>query len=238
LPAVSPGSRVYAVGDIHGRADLLAEIHRRIGADAAAAGASRKVVVYIGDYVDRGFESREVIDLLLDEPLAGFEAVHLKGNHEEILLRFLDDTSVGALWLFNGGDKTLYSYGVEVPAGFPDEGWFATAQSEFRQKLPPAHLEFLRSLRLSHMEGDYLLVHAGIRPGVPFEEQSEHDRLWIREGFLDSAADFGKIVVHGHTITPEPELLANRIGIDTGAYRSGHLTCLVLEGESRRLLQT
>jgi len=230
------GSRVYAIGDIHGRADLLAALHRMICDDAAARPVARHVVVYVGDYIDRGPDSRAVIDLLLDAPLAGFESVHLLGNHEAFLLEFLDDAGAGPDWLFNGGAETLASYGVESPWPFGDPP--DRMQAEFRRRLPARHLTFLRDLRLSHVEGGYLFVHAGVRPGVPLDRQERHDLLWIRDEFLDSGADLGKVVVHGHSIADEPERRRNRIGIDTGAYMTGRLTCLVLEGADRRFLAT
>jgi len=230
------GSRVYAIGDIHGRADLLAALHRMIRDDAAGRPVSRRVAVYVGDYIDRGPDSRAVIDLLLDAPLAGFESVHLLGNHEAFLLDFLDDAAIGPDWLFNGGAETLASYGVESPWPFGDP--LDRMQTEFRRRLPARHLTFLRGLRLSHVEGDYLFVHAGVRPGVPLDRQARDDLLWIRDEFLDSGTDLGKVVVHGHSIAHEPEQRANRIGIDTGAYMTGRLTCLVLEGADRRFLAT
>ncbi|MEE9249807.1 MAG: metallophosphoesterase family protein [Alphaproteobacteria bacterium] len=237
-PKVPDGTRVYVVGDVHGRADLLRQLHGQILEHAKAFAGGRKAVVYLGDYVDRGLQSREVIELLLDEPLAGFEAVYLKGNHEQFLLEFLADASIGPTWMFNGGDATLYSYKVGRTGLWSGDEALRRLQADFRANLPERHLEFVRSLDLSHVEGDYLFVHAGIRPGVPFEEQKEFDLLWIREEFLHSQADYGRVVVHGHTIVPDPEIRANRIGVDTGAFASGRLTCLVLEGESRTFLQT
>lgn len=231
-PKVPEGARVYVIGDIHGRLDLLKGLRERIVMDSGDFTGERKVVVYLGDYVDRGPGSKEVIDLLADEPLAGFESVHLKGNHEKLLLDFLDDASVWPLWAYNGAGATLMSYGVGSTAGA--EGLVA----EFRASIPPRHLEFLRALALSHTEGDYFFVHAGVRPGVALEDQDEADMIWIRDPFLYSDADHGKIVVHGHSIARQPEIEANRIGIDTGAYATGKLTCLVLEGEGRAFLHT
>jgi serine/threonine protein phosphatase 1 len=235
LPRVADGTRVYAIGDIHGRVDLLRGIERRIQDDAAAAPSAHKVVVYLGDYVDRGEHSREVIDWLLDHPLSDFERVHLLGNHEDSMLRFLTDVQIGPAWLTYGGGATLHSYGVKPPASDRD---FVRAQVELRDRLPPRHLAFLRELSLSHVEGDYYFVHAGIKPGIPLDAQALEDMLWIRDEFLFSRVDFGKIVVHGHTITDAPEVKRNRIGIDTGAFASGKLTCLVLDGESWSFLQT
>jgi serine/threonine protein phosphatase 1 len=153
------------------------------------------------------------------------------------MLRFLEDASAAPLWIANGGDATLYSYGVPWrPAA--SEGDYDYVQAEFRRALPESHLRFLRRLALSHVEGDYLFVHAGIRPGREIELQDAADLMWIRGEFLDSDADHGKVVVHGHTISPEPVLRDNRIGIDTGAVATGRLTCLVLDGSSQRILQT
>jgi serine/threonine protein phosphatase 1 len=238
VTSVPPGSRVYAIGDIHGRADLLADLHGKLKDDARQGRIERRCVVYLGDYVDRGLQSREVIDLLLDAPLEGFESVHLMGNHEEFMLRFLEEPKAGPGWFMNGGGATLYSYGVRMPARGTDLTRISHLGEQLRGNLPERHLAFLTRLKRWHIEGDYYFVHAGIRPGVPLEEQRDEDILWIREPFLDDQSDHGKMVVHGHTITPEPELRPNRIGIDTGAYATGVLTCLVLEGSERRFLQT
>jgi serine/threonine protein phosphatase 1 len=238
-PAEVPeGSRVYAVGDIHGRRDLLAALQERIAADAASLPPARQVLIYLGDYCDRGLETRELVDLLLDRPLEGFERVYLKGNHEEFLLRFLEDAKMGPAWFANGGGGTLYSYGVRMPPKGGDVERMQGLQKQFAENMPARHLDFFTSLARYHVEGDYLFVHAGIRPGVPLERQSDEDMLWIRELFLASESDHGHFVVHGHTITDQPDLRPNRIGIDTGAFATGVLTCLVLEGTTRRFLQT
>ena len=238
LPAVADGHRIYAVGDIHGRADLLAEMHAAIREDAADHQANRRVVIYLGDYIDRGMESRAVIDMLLDEPLAEFERVHLKGNHEALMLDFLGNAEAGPGWLMNGGLQTLASYGVAPESAAMSRVALEAMREALAEALPQRHLDFLSSLQLVHVEGDYAFVHAGIRPGTPIERQSETDLLWIREAFLDSRANHGKVVVHGHTIAWEPEVLTNRIGIDTGAFASGVLSALVLQGESQEILQT
>jgi serine/threonine protein phosphatase 1 len=237
VPASGPAdARVYAIGDIHGRLDLLRAAHDRILADAQTSRVARKVVVYLGDYIDRGAESRAVVDLLLDEPLPGFQAIHLKGNHEQALLDFLGDSAVAPEWFFYGGDATLASYGVArpTPGGGPEA--LLTVQAELRARLPERHLAFYRALKLSHREGDYLFVHAGLKPGVPLEAQREQDLLWIRDEFLSSDADHGCIVVHGHTIAPRPDVRKNRIGIDTGAYATGRLTCLRIDQDEREFL--
>lgn len=235
-PACPPGTRVYAIGDIHGRADLLRELHAAIAADAAAFDGDRQLV-YLGDFVDRGDGSRQVLDLLLGEPLAGFTSIHLMGNHEHALLSFLDDPRAIPGWLSWGGRETLLSYGVPVGlATSADE--LPRLRDQLAQAIPAAHVEFLESLQLCHREGDYYFVHAGVRPGVALEQQRFEDQLWIREPFNSSTNDHGAVVVHGHTIADEVQWLPNRIGIDTGAFYSGVLTCLVLEGEDRRLIQT
>jgi serine/threonine protein phosphatase 1 len=235
-PAVSAGVRVYCIGDIHGRVDLLRELQDKIVADAGGFEGARKLV-YLGDYIDRGPASREVLDRLLEAPPDGFETVHLLGNHEQTLLDFLDYPKQAIGWLAWGGRETLLSYGVALPPAFraPDpEGLRDALQS----RIPERHLDFLRQMPLMHVEGDYLFVHAGIRPGVPLQEQSDSDLLWIRRDFTASAEAHEHVVVHGHTISEEVEMLPNRIGIDTGAFYTGVLTSLVLEGEERRVLQT
>jgi len=236
-PRVPAGTRAYAVGDIHGRVDLVRQLHQLIHEDAYARQAPRNVVVYLGDYVDRGPRSDQVIDTLIEHPLPGFEHVHLVGNHEESMLRFLADPEIGPAWLEYGGAATCHSYGVKPP----DPGNardLLRAQQQLREKVPERHLEFLRGLSCCHEEGDYFFAHAGVRPGVPLHAQVPDDLLWIRREFLDSTVEHGKIVVHGHTITELPEVRRNRIGIDTGAFASGKLTCLVLEDESWSFIQT
>jgi serine/threonine protein phosphatase 1 len=236
LASPPPDTRIYAVGDVHGRADLLAELQARIAADADSAAESRRVAVYLGDYVDRGPDSAGVIDRLLDSPLDGFEEVFLMGNHEQFLLDFLADPSVGELWLRNGGDATLASYGVG--AGNVDTADLAMVSALLREILPSDHLTFLKGLALSHREGDYLFVHAGIRPGVPLAEQREDDLLWIREPFLDAADTREVVVVHGHTPVPSGEVHDNRIAVDTGAVWSDKLTAAVLHDQEQGFIHT
>ena len=236
--AAPTGSRIYAVGDIHGRADLLETLLRQIAADAARHPDAAKRLIYLGDYVDRGPASSAVIDMVLHDRPPGFQVVPLMGNHEEMMLRFLEDLGVGRTWMMNGGDATLRSYGVEPPSMFAGTPAFLDAQERFAERLPASHRRLLESLAISRTEGDYLFVHAGVRPGVALDRQRTEDLLWIRDEFLDSTFDFGKVVVHGHSISLDPEFRPNRIGIDTGAYRSGQLTCLVLEETERQLLTT
>ena len=233
---VPDGVRLYAVGDIHGRADLLDGLHGRIARDAERAPGRRKVVVYLGDYVDRGPDSSAVVEGLIARPLPEFESVRLKGNHEDFLLSFIDDASIGDAWLMNGAQATLASYGVEI-GGYGRDA-LEEARLALIRALPADHLEFFRGLALTYEAGDYLFVHAGIRPGVGLRHQKDHDLMWIRDAFLESDADFGRVVVHGHSIRAEPDIRPNRIGIDTGAYHTGRLTCLVLEAEERLFLHT
>lgn len=232
---VPEGLRVYAVGDVHGRADLLALLLDRIAADAAGfTGAAQ--LIFLGDYVDRGAGSSRVLDILTGGLPAGFDTLFLKGNHEAAMLDFLAEPGVGPDWCAFGGGETLLSYGVD-----PDHvqrGRFDLAGAELSARLPAAHLAFLRSLRLSARIGDYLFVHAGIRPCIPLDRQAEGDLLWIREEFLDHEGPHGAVVVHGHTVVDVPDVRPNRIGIDTGAYATGTLTALVLEGAGRHFLST
>lgn len=240
VPLVPDGSRIYAIGDVHGRADLLAALHDQIRTDGEAHPDHRKVLIYIGDYVDRGMESREVIDLVLDHEPPGFEVVPLKGNHEALMLDFFEDAGNDEIWIGNGGKATLYSYGIMFDGGLTIEDGYDRVRHRFREALPERHLKFLKSLRNTHIEGDYLFVHAGICPGLPLAEQEESELLWIRDEFLASSADHGKVVVHGHSISRswEPEVMKNRIGIDTGAFVSGVLTCVVLQGAEQSFLRT
>jgi len=234
------GSVIYAIGDIHGRADLLRELHTAILADAHLREAKRRVIVYLGDYTCRGSGSRAVLDILCQNPLPGFEAIFLRGNHEDIICRFLDgDLSWGAHWLEYGGIEALADYGVITNTMENREVHkLAKLRQDFIVALPKEHEQFMRSTLYSHREDDYLFVHAGIKPGIPLENTDPDTFMWIRREFLSSKKNHGAIVVHGHTISDEPDVRLNRIGIDTGAYRSGILTCLVLEGAERWFLQT
>lgn len=229
-----PGLRVYAIGDIHGRADLLDQLHDKIEADLGSA-PEKTVIVYLGDYVDRGADSHGVIERLTRSRFSNVETVALLGNHEDMLLQFMDAPYGASLWLSNGGDATLSSYKVKVPASF-DELLFT--QRALLGAMPRHHKQFLSSLPEQVQYGDYLFVHAGIKPGLPLDRQSREQMIWIRDVFLNSETDHGLIVVHGHTIVHEVEWRPNRIGVDTGAYTTGRLTALVLEGAGRRLLQT
>lgn len=235
---VPEGRRVYAVGDIHGRADLLARLHKKIAADALNTPGIRNIVVYLGDYVDRGPDIPGVFNILIDHPLDGFERHHLKGNHEDIMIRFLETADGLDGWLMNGGRDTLAGYGIEISDIFQSASDPDRLRQILASALPGPHRAFLDALKFSHTEGGFLFVHAGIRPGVPLELQDNHDLLWVRNAFIESDADHGWRVVHGHTIRDQPVVKPNRIGIDTGAWCSGILTAAVLEGGTVRFLQT
>jgi serine/threonine protein phosphatase 1 len=235
---VLPETRVYVVGDIHGRADLLRRMLAQITADAAAVPV-HKELIFLGDYVDRGFHAREVIDILRTELPRDCAPVFLRGNHEEVMLRFCDgDLSIARDWFFFGGRETIASYGMPPPPQNVTEAQVRQIHADFVSRVPPEHLAFLRATQLHYQHGDYIFVHAGMRPGLALEQQLRDDLLFIRSEFLDSDDDFGGMVVHGHTIVGAPEIRHNRIAIDTGAYATAKLTCLVLEGSARRFLQT
>jgi serine/threonine protein phosphatase 1 len=231
------GVRIYAVGDIHGRVDLLRRILTMIAADLDKNPCRSVVEVFLGDYIDRGPSSREVIATLLSHPPVGGERHCLRGNHEQAMLDFLQEPGVLVDWSRFGGFETLLSYGLtpRLPVSRNDAMQLRDALAA---ALPQSHLGFLRATELSHARGGYFFVHAGIKPGLSLEAQSEDDLLWIREPFLFSQRDHGKIIVHGHTPNEEPEVMGNRINIDTGAFLTGRLTCLVLEGQGLRFFDT
>lgn len=232
---VPAGRRVYAVGDVHGCRELLVRLLDKILAEAASV-RGKTDVVFLGDYIDRGPQSRAVIELLLGLPKT-IDAHFLRGNHEQALLDFLDRPLTYREWEHFGADATLASYGVERPRSraLPD---LTVTRDRLAQAMPATHKRFLLSSQHSISIGDYVFVHAGIRPGVPLSEQTHRDLLWIRDEFLDSDDDHGKVVVHGHTPLAEPVCRQNRIGVDTGAYSTGKLTALVLEGRKRRFLRS
>lgn len=237
-PSLPEGQLLYAVGDLHGRLDLLEAMLDLIAADAMRNGqGERRTLVFIGDYVDRGPDSKGVVEKLIAGPLSGFDTHFLKGNHEAILLDFLAEPWRLEHWLLNGGEPTMRSYGVGTGRLARLQAPPAVWRNAFADALPPAHLRFYRDLKLSISFGNYLFVHAGVRPGVPLAAQSESDLVWIRAPFLDHAGPFGKVVVHGHTPTRTPVTRENRIGIDTGAVFTGQLTALKLLGSSRTFLQ-
>jgi serine/threonine protein phosphatase 1 len=228
-PTLPNGIRVYAIGDVHGRADLLEQALSRIDADLASFPDCRPVQVFLGDYIDRGPSSRTVLDFLIARSYSR-PIVCLRGNHEGYILEFLRNPAILEDWRQFGGLETLISYGLK-PSVNPDAAERADLSKALAARLPHNHRLFLRSLRSSYTCGDFFFVHAGVKPGIPLSKQREEDLLWIREDFLLSEDDFGKIIVHGHTPVREPDIRPNRINIDTGAYATGNLTCLVIEND-------
>ena len=230
------GVRVCAIGDIHGRLDLLKALSSKLRDDLHKAPNDGSIIVMLGDYIDRGPHSAGVIDWLLAGKMPA-PIVALRGNHEATLLDFLADASVLDNWRHFGGLETLASYGVDVRDAMRGRN-YAAAQAKLREVLPPAHQEFFERTRLSWSLGDYFFCHAGVRPNVPLQRQEEQDLLWIRDEFNDFRGAFDKMIVHGHTPVAAPEILPNRINIDTGAYATDVLTCLVLQGRERRFIAT
>src|SRR4051812_23892225 len=232
--SIGNASRLYVIGDIHGRADLLDQIVEKIGLDIQQHPGSQCLTITLGDYIDRGPESRGVLDRLARNPFPT-AYVALKGNHEELFEWFMRDPKVGPQWRHLGGLETLHSYGIPVGQLMRGKG-FDEATSALQNAVPEKHLAFLSSLRLFISTGAYFFCHAGVRPGIPLDRQEAGDLLWIRNDFLNSRKDFGKIIVHGHTPVARPEVLPNRINIDTGAFATGCLTCIVLEQNTHRFL--
>lgn len=235
-PAVPHGTRVYAIGDVHGRADLLEALLDRIWSDAGRA-SRHNVLVFLGDYIDRGLQSRQVIARLVTFHRPGWHMVALRGNHDQMLLDFLDDPHVYQSWRDFGAPETLISYGVKPPS-FERAELYGEARDTLARALPDSHLDFLRTRPYAHVIGGYVFAHAGLRPGVPLEAQSPKDLMWIRDEFIASERAFDKVVVHGHTPSPRPVVMPNRIGVDTGAYATGCLTAVVLEGSEHTFLST
>jgi serine/threonine protein phosphatase 1 len=235
-PSLPEGLRIYAVGDIHGRRDLLDVLLSRIEADLAARPVARTLHVFLGDYIDRGTASRETIDRLIEQGKRS-ESIFLKGNHELIALRCLREPALFDQWMRLGGLETLASYGIvgiNLASGRP----IAEVQAAFHDALPRAHFRFFRDLQPCFTCGDFFFAHAGVRPRVDLSQQRENDLLWIRDEFLNSTEDFGKIVVHGHTPARDIEVATNRINIDTGAFATDRLTCLVMEDSSLAVIDT
>ena len=230
---------IYAVGDIHGRADLLGRLLGEIREDALASiGAARPVLVFVGDYVDRGPSSRAVLDLVIGARReAVFEVRALKGNHEAALRAFLADAATGPAWCEFGGGATLSSYGVPPPGPADDARRWRAARDAFAAVLPREHRDYQSGLDLTATYGGYVFVHAGLRPGIALDQQSEDDLLGIRDDFLAADGAFEGVIVHGHTPVERASANADRINLDTGAYATGRLTAVRLAGDERRFLQ-
>ncbi len=229
-PSIPPGVRVYAVGDIHGRADLLEQVFARIDADLRRHPIANPIEIFLGDYIDRGPKSAEVLTQLINRGKT-HQTICLKGNHEIYILEFLHNPAVLRSWGQFGGLTTLLSYGLTPTSLSPKPEQEAELSLGLGRALPQSHRHFLGALPLSFICGDYFFVHAGVRPGAQLSRQREEDLLWIREDFLDHEESFEKVVVHGHTPVIEPDVRRNRINLDTGAYATGRLTCLRLEGD-------
>lgn len=234
--AVPDGCRIYAIGDVHGCLDKLEAVESLVRADLAAKPPGEYRTVLIGDYIDRGPDSRGVL-LWLANRWDELRLRPLIGNHEAMMQAFLADPGGGAhsLWLSNGGMETLASFGLSPADPFAPVGRAQriALRDRLAEEIAGPLAGVLDSLSLMESFGDYVFVHAGLRPGRPLQAQSAEDLIWIREGFLGSDADFGAVVIHGHTPTPRLDVKDNRIGIDTGAVFGGPLTCLVLEGRDR-----
>lgn len=227
----------YAIGDIHGRADLIVSLVDKIEEDIAGSDAKVRLI-FLGDYCDRGLETRQVIDFLLSERVQKHRPIFIKGNHEQTLIEFLSDPATGPAWARYGGRETLVSYGVRPPRSLSfNEDW-ERARLEFREKLPQSHETFLLSLKPSARIGKYGFVHAGMKPGVPFDEQRERDLLWIRDEFLTSSETFDVFLVHGHTPVDQATNSNSRVNVDTGAYYSGRLTAARIAGDDISFIST
>lgn len=236
-PRLEPGAVLWAVGDVHGRNDLLQPLIAEVVADLARAEAPRRLFVGLGDYVDRGADSRGVLDTLIElGRRPGVECRFLRGNHEIFFERFLADPDVGPRWCEHGGRAALASYGVTPPAFVTDTDGWAEASQAAAQALPDAHRAFLAELEPSFTCGDYFFAHAGARPGTPLAEQDPDDLMWIRSDFTEASEPFEKVVVHGHTPSPAFYMDERRIGLDTGAYATGVLTAMRFEDDRRELL--
>ncbi|WP_128924010.1 metallophosphoesterase family protein [Bradyrhizobium guangxiense] len=230
-PTLPDGVRIYAISDIHGCTLLLEPMLRVIDADLARSKPRHAIEVFLGDYIDRGPDARSTLDVLVKRSRRA-NTVFLKGNHEALLATALRSPDLLDDWLRVGGAQTLTSYGVSLSHPTPEQEERVALLRQFARVLPPDHVEFLRNLRPSFTCGDFFFVHAGIRPGVPLSEQRETDLLWIREEFLQSDERFSKYIVHGHTPVRNAQLLSNRANIDTGAYATGNLTLMSIQGTS------
>jgi len=231
-----PGLRLYAVGDVHGHADLLYVLAEAIAEDLAARRCGQAVTVFVGDYIDHGLGSNGVLKRLStgDFPTP---IVTLRGNHEDMMLRFVDDAATLDDWVDSGGLTTLHSYGVDSGEEVA-RGGAAQVRAKFLAHFPQEHLRFIQETRLWAEYGGYFFCHAGVRRSAPLHQQDPRDLMTIRDGFLDCAESFGKVIVHGHTPHDDVEDLPNRINLDTNAARGGPLTAVALEGFERRFIQT
>lgn len=235
---MTPDYRIFAFGDVHGEVELLTLMLEKIKTEVASAPGPTAHIIGVGDYIDRGLGSAEVLDLLVNlsrDKSITFTA--LKGNHEDVFLQFLDrPVEVGQLWMEIGGEETLRSYGV-LPARRSAGAEFLRIREDLGRRLPPSHLGFLLGLRTHLAVGDFFFCHAGVRAGIPLEKQSDQDLMWLRNNLAKGDSHLEKIVIHGHRAVREPELRPYRINVDTGAYLTGVLSCVVLEQNQIRTIQ-
>ena len=229
--------RVYAIGDIHGRLDLLTELLEIVKEDMLAHPKPLNTIVFLGDYIDRGPDSASVINFLSELSIPDVDCILLMGNHEKYMIDLLHGTVPVETWFRNGGLSTLQSYGIEIQSS-DDHNNIKTLQSEMKKKVPERHWDFLSNLKTYWELGSIFFAHAGINPTRPLDQQNDQDLMWIREKFLNSERDHGALIVHGHTPRSEPELLRNRINVDTLAWQSNHLTTVALENGRCRFLST
>lgn len=238
LASIPDEHRLYAIGDVHGRADLLSILLTQINAELESYDG-HVWIVFLGDYIDRGRHSRDVVEgLSALKDTQNCSYCFLLGNHEQTMLDFLADAPASEHWLRYGGIETIESYGVAIESSDLNASSLSRIRGELSKNLPKAHLDFLKRLSLTFELGEYFFCHAGVRPNIPLKAQALDDLLWMREPFLSSQQDFGQVIVHGHSIHETPVVKHNRIGIDTGAFASGCLTALVLEGSTQRFLFT
>jgi serine/threonine protein phosphatase 1 len=236
LGAGEPQYPLYVMGDVHGCLNELLEAENRIRADIQESGQPGMVIL-LGDYVDRGPASSAVLDHISRPDHDGLKRIALCGNHDDAFLQFIRDPSQVLQWLDFGGRQTLLSYGIDGDYFLSRKnGGFAALQASLEEAVPAEHIRLLTELPVSVRIGDYVFVHAGLRPGVPLDEQTDEDLMWIREPFLSQGPELPCVVVHGHTPVTEPEFGRSRIGMDTGAYFSGKLAVLkILDGRARIL---
>ncbi|MAP95529.1 MAG: hypothetical protein CMK07_11310 [Ponticaulis sp.] len=238
MPLLPDGVLVYAIGDIHGRVDLLKKLFALIKTDILSSDFKTVYFVFLGDYIDRGFQSKQVIDHLLDQDWGDLKAVFLKGNHEQTMLDFLTRPEIGPQWIEYGGLETLNSYGIKPPDQRADLSAWGRVSSELSARLPKTHLEFLENLHSCFELGECYFVHAGVDPSRPLDSQSDEDRLWIRDRFLGSTKKHTKVIVHGHTPEDRPVWNGRRIGVDTGAYITNRLTAAKIQGYNIEFIAT
>lgn len=237
VPTTDNGDRIYAIGDVHGRYDLLCRIFEKIEAHSATLPPNRNTnIILLGDLIDRGPQSAQVLEFLFNLQKRNKNFTVLLGNHEELMIRAISgEPGMLRAWIKLGGGPTLRSFGIEPPEGEYDLPAFT---KQVAKAIPPEYVSWLKSLPLSARSGDYFFCHAGVRPRLSLARQSRNDLLWIREEFLESEVDHGAVIVHGHSVATDVQLRNNRIGIDTGAYRTDVLTALFLEGEQCEILST